>query len=324
MHKQIDDNLFEIHTPMMDDPRITIKSFVIWDKRDSLIIDTGYNLPESRTIFFKALKALELDLSRSRLVLTHLHPDHSGLAADLEERGCRIYFGRKESRYFERLNSPSYGKFVELKYRMYGLQWDSITAGDYPSLKYRTLNNFSYRTLNPGEIIKTDDYSLEVMALPGHTPGHIGLFDPRRKLLFSGDHVLEKITPNVDYWDSDFKVIRSYRKSLKIVTELNPSLTLTAHGENLKDLRGPAQTIRDRQDTRIAEILHLVRCGHETVRSIASHMGWVRKFKGWDNFPAKHKWMACNQIMAFVCYMNEEKMIHKEMRKGVLYFSPVE
>lgn len=324
MYKQIDDNLFEIHTPMLDDPRITVKSFVIRDEKHPLIIDTGYNDPESRRLFLNALRELEIDLSRARLVLTHLHPDHTGLAVDLEREGCSVYYGRKESRYFERLNSPGYGRFVELKYRMYGLQWDTVAPADYPSLKYRTANDFSYRTINPGESLDANEYSLEIIALPGHTPGHIGLYDGKRKRLFSGDHVLERITPNVDYWDSDFKVIRSYRKSLRAVMELNPSLTLTAHGDNLKELGGPAQTILDRQDARIAEIMQLVRGGHETVRAIASHMGWTRKFDGWDGFPAKHKWMACNQIMAFVSYMSERKLLRKEMRKGVLFFSPDE
>jgi glyoxylase-like metal-dependent hydrolase (beta-lactamase superfamily II) len=324
MYRKIEDSLFEIHTPMLDDPRITIKSFVIRDERHPLIIDTGYNDPGCRRIFVEALGKLEIDLSRARLVLTHLHPDHSGLAVDLERKGTTVYFGRKESRYFERLNSPGYGRFVELKYRMYGLQWDTVTPEDYPSLKYRTLNNFSYRTLNPGERLNADNYALEILALPGHTPGHLGLYDEKQNRLFSGDHVLEKITPNVDYWDSEFRVIRSYRKTLKAMMELNPALTLTAHGDNLKDLREPAQTILDRQDTRIAEILQLVRGGHETVRSIASHMGWVRKFGGWDNFPPKHKWMACNQIMAFVSYMSETKLLCREMRNGVLFFTAPE
>ena len=324
MHKQIEDNIFEIHTPMLDDFRITMKAFVIKDERSPLIIDTAFNIPGNSEILLSALDDLEIDLSRARLVLTHLHPDHSGLAGKLKRKGCRVFFGHKESLYFERLNSPGYPKFAELKHRLYGLHHDTITPEDYPSLKYKTLNDFSYTTLNPGEFLSAGEFRFEVMELAGHTPGQIGLYDRKKRLLFSGDHVLDGIAPNMDYWDSDFKVIRSYRNSLKNVLELNPALSLTGHGDNLKDV-GPATLwTLNRQEKRIAEILQLVHSGNETVREIASHMGWVRKFDGWNNFPSKQKWMACNQIMAFVTYMNEEKIINKEMREGVLYFTPAD
>lgn len=322
MYKQIKEDIYEIDTTIEGDSNGSLKSFVIRDSESSLIIDTSYFSTDCRKLYFEAINSIGIDLKKAKVVLTHLHSDHSGLASDLANLGAEIFLGYNESKYFLRLNSDEYIDFIKLKYKQFGLENDpGMSIEEYPERKYRTRNNFEYRTVCSGQKFKAASYDLEVIDLRGHTPGHIGLLDRNKNILFSGDHILEKITPNIDYWDPEFKFLKEHRKSLRETVELNPSFLFTSHGNNITDCSAPAAEIIKRQDLRLQEIEKLVDDGFSTVLELASNMGWVKKFDGWANFPEVHKWMAVNQVMAFLKYMTDEKILNQDSVDGVLHFT---
>ena len=118
-----------------------------------------------------ALQAAAAKLGRPivRIALTHAHGDHIGsldaLAAALP--GAEVLISARDARLLEKDKTPDPGEPADAKYR-----------GSYPGASAKPA-----RTLKPGERVG----SLEVVAAPGHTPGHVAFLDTRDRTLYCGD-----------------------------------------------------------------------------------------------------------------------------------------
>jgi glyoxylase-like metal-dependent hydrolase (beta-lactamase superfamily II) len=92
------------------------------------------------------------------------------------------------------------------------------------------------RPLEDGDSIRTRRLALQVLHLPGHTPGMACLWEPRERLLFSADHLLEKVSPNPiielgpDGEDGAWRPLVAYLASLERVRALDVALVLPGHG----------------------------------------------------------------------------------------------
>ena len=83
--------------------------------------------------------------------------------------------------------------------------------------------------LTGGETIETAIGDLQVIWTPGHSPGHICLYQPERRVLFSGDHILEHISPNIG-WQPDHDALGEFLSSLDRIAALQVDLVLPSHG----------------------------------------------------------------------------------------------
>jgi|YelNatPaOPRAMG01_1025707.scaffolds.fasta_scaffold56485_1 glyoxylase-like metal-dependent hydrolase (beta-lactamase superfamily II) len=72
---------------------------------------------------------------------------------------------------------------------------------------------------------------LIVIETPGHSPGHCCLYEPNKRILFSEDHLLKEITPNVSLWSEEVDVLNLYLTNLKRFTELEVKIVLPGHGD---------------------------------------------------------------------------------------------
>src|SRR5207237_889638 len=92
------------------------------------------------------------------------------------------------------------------------------------------------RTLHGGETIETASGSLQVVWTPGHSPGHICLYDAARRVLFSGDHILERISPNIG-WMPDHDALGEFLTSLDRIAVIDVDLILPSHGAPIRGHR---------------------------------------------------------------------------------------
>ncbi|NIN35358.1 MAG: MBL fold metallo-hydrolase, partial [Gammaproteobacteria bacterium] len=77
-------------------------------------------------------------------------------------------------------------------------------------------------TLRDREIISVDPFRLQVIWTPGHSPGHICLYEQTHKILFAGDHILPIITPNISLQpQSHSNPLGDFLNSLKKVKQLD-------------------------------------------------------------------------------------------------------
>lgn len=109
------------------------------------------------------------------------------------------------------------------------------------------------RALLPGVVVQTDLGSFSVHETPGHAPSHVCLFGAERRLLFSGDHLLGRISLFYDYgWTPD--PAGEFLHSLDVVDGLDARLCLSGHGKPFTDVRAHIEANRALVRERLAAI----------------------------------------------------------------------
>jgi glyoxylase-like metal-dependent hydrolase (beta-lactamase superfamily II) len=222
-----------------------------------VLVDTGMHLPGSMAQLERAMEQVNLRVELVQLVVaTHAHSDHWGQAAPIRDRaGCEFWmhpnhehatrsFGDREAALARRLEVGRQSGVSEQALRAYAER-----AKDFPSGVAEVIE--PDRPLVPGVEIDTDLGTWQVYETPGHAPSHVCLFQPERRLMISGDHLLGRISIFYDYgWTPD--PAGEFLNSLSVVDALDARLCLSGHGKPFVDAHGHVEgnrkLIRERID----------------------------------------------------------------------------
>jgi len=163
-------------------------------------IDTGMKTPEAFVGLKRKLDYLGLDFNAfTQIVITHFHGDHWGQASRIHELGgAQIVMGSIERDTLGIVQaSPSDER--EKPFQHHGLPPEQAKqhAEGLAYLKSLSIPFEAAILIDSGHTFLAKHRRLEAFVTPGHTPGHVCLFLPEEKLMFSGDHILQKLTPNI-------------------------------------------------------------------------------------------------------------------------------
>jgi glyoxylase-like metal-dependent hydrolase (beta-lactamase superfamily II) len=236
-----------------------IASYLVEDQDGWTIIDPGFDYPPAREAWETEPAKIGLDLDRDvrRIVVTHLHPDHIGLARWLEVRsGAPAYMLEGEIANARHVWDPARGSddFVRFLTR-YGMDPETAeaTAGT-TRLSVRLPERLI--PLRQGNSIELGDSKARVMHTPGHSDFHFVLHDEQRRLLFAGDHLLLHITPNIGLWTyTAAHPLRRYLDSLRGLRGLDVDLVFPGHGPLFHDLAGRIDELIRHHEERLA-VMH--------------------------------------------------------------------
>ncbi|MFC1825157.1 MBL fold metallo-hydrolase, partial [Thermodesulfobacteriota bacterium] len=185
------------------------------------MIDTGMNREECLDPMISSLKELEVDLNKTDFFITHLHADHLGLVGELSTESSTIYFNRVEAPIVNMEKDEAEKRFGEM-FKFYvsnGFPPEELKKAfaDHPGQRYRQKGPQVFSLLKEGDTIDIGDYSFRCIETPGHSPGHMCLYEAEKKILVSGDHILFDITPNITCWPELGNALKSYLASLEKV-----------------------------------------------------------------------------------------------------------
>ncbi|HVJ48675.1 MBL fold metallo-hydrolase [Desulfitobacterium sp.] len=197
-----------------------IHSYIVLSDQRNLIIDTGLNTEQGRAAIIQGIRELNVDLSKTDLMLTHMHPDHVGMASFLQEQGAAVYMSQVDGELINPVYSRTSKTPAAKLYEVLSAEKDFIPALDDEFGDNSTANVVFY-PVREGNTICVGDYVFEIIATPGHTPGHIGLYEKKHKLFFCGDHILEHINPSVMFWSYEQDMLGMYMNSLEKVRALD-------------------------------------------------------------------------------------------------------
>ena len=208
-----------------------------------VLIDTGMYDDGSMAQLERALHQVKLDLAdASLLAITHAHSDHWGQAAPIVERaGCEMWMHPNHGAQFANLADPDRALTRRMEVaRHSGVPDGALTeyvkrAKDMPSGIAAAIE--PSRSLVDGVTIETDLGRWDVIETPGHTPSHVCFYQPERRLLISGDHLLGRISLYFDYGQSEDPV-GEYLASLAKVEGVRARLALSGHGKPFLDVPG--------------------------------------------------------------------------------------
>ena len=325
MAQQMAEGLWRLEVPLVGNPLKTLNSYLFTGERN-LLVDTGFRQQPCREALERQLAELQVDLGRTDLFLTHLHSDHTGLAPELVRPGCRVYIGSVDGR---RLVDSSRGTSWQSMYREYvknGFSredmetlWDSNPAKVSAPLPWD-----GYTFVEDGAVLHYGDYSLSCLLTPGHTPGHMCLYDPDRRIFLSGDHVLFHITPNICRWSGVADSLGDYLQSLDRVRDLPVELLLPAHRQETGALRGRVEELRAHHVRRLEEALRVVRqMPGLTAWQIAGHMAWSIRCRSWEDFPLTQKFFAVGEALAHLDYLEVRGQIRRREHQGVIIYDAI-
>ncbi|MDH4612370.1 MBL fold metallo-hydrolase [Pseudomonas sp. BN102] len=206
------------------------------------LVDTGLCNEDSVSLWERLLAGPLAGGSLTRVLATHLHPDHIGMAGWLSRRtGCRLWMTRLEYLQCRMLAGDSGRAAPDEAVSFYHRAgWDDQALAVYCQ-RFGSFSRMisplpdSYRRIREGELVRIGEYDWEVVVGTGHSPEHACLYDARRKLLISGDQVLPRISSNVSvhFTEPDADPLGDWLHSLGKLRRRVPDdvLVLPSHNE---------------------------------------------------------------------------------------------
>ncbi|MDR3567777.1 MAG: MBL fold metallo-hydrolase [Syntrophobacteraceae bacterium] len=313
-------NLYRIEIPLPGSPLGRVNSYVVKDAKRNLIIDTGLNRKECLEAMLAGLDEIGVELKRSDFYITHLHADHFALARFLSDDNTKVYMNEPDKTYIENWTS---WEPVEKFYRLNGFPSDEVDAAirNHPGEKYGSDRIPVMSAVKDGDIISCGGFDFTAVATPGHTPGHMCLYEPAKKFLLSGDHILIDITPNIGCWMDGIDPLRLYLESLEKVYAMQVELVLPGHRRLVTDCKGRITELRRHHLERLAEVLAILESGPQTGYQTASRMSWDIDCSSWADFPVPQKWFATSEAIAHLRYLEEEGKIVRSEHNGCRFYS---
>src|SRR4030042_3138737 len=171
-------------------------AYLIEGSNGNLLIDTGFDTPEAFAALRDSLRFSGFGFKDiTQIVITHIHPDHYGLANKLKQMsGATVAFTDIEEKF---INSRYVKTHVLLKKVKDLFESNGVPKGDLSQLSEAALAAKQFVgvvspdvRLKDGDKISVGSSEFKVLLTPGHSPGPICLYEPKRKLFFSGDHIL--------------------------------------------------------------------------------------------------------------------------------------
>ena len=172
----------------------------------------------------------------------------------------------------------------------------------------------------PNSYGRQGGYKLKCILTPGHTPGHMCLYDSEKKILFCGDHILGTITPNICIEISTENPLNDYLESLKKVEKLDVKLLLTAHGTPVDNMYARIRELYKHHEDRLKEVINILSDEEKTAYMVARDMTWEIDCKNWEDFPSPQKWFATGEAIAHLQYLYFLGKIKRMEKNGIYYY----
>lgn len=303
--------------------------YVVEGNEGNILIDTGWDSPESLAAFIKGLEWERLKLRDiKQIVVTHIHPDHYGLAGKLRELcGAKIAMHRVEAglinlRY---LNFEELIKKVKVELTSYGIPEEELSELAEASLWMREFVSPESPevVLDEGDEISNGSFNFEVWHTPGHSPGHICLYEPTKRWLFCGDLVLHDVFPYVGlHPQSGDNPLGDYLNSLKKVEKSVINFVFPGHGAVFNGLKFIIAGIMQHYEQRQNEIIRVLNGNLKSIYQIATELSWRAEIGGvaLQELPIWDKRMAIRKIAAHIRLLTLQDRIGKVDRDGVSLF----
>ena len=222
----------------------------LWAIRDGeqwAIVDTGIQTSDTATAWRQVLAGPLENRGLSRVMVTHMHPDHVGMAGWLIRKSdCSLWMTRLEYLNCRVLVADTGREAPDDGVRFYrragwgddAIEYYRTRFGGFGKSTYKLPDSF--RRLRDGESLTIGEHQWRVVVGNGHSPEHACFYCPDLKLLISGDQVLPRISSNVSVFptEPDADPLGDWMSSLARIKREVPDdvLVLPAHNEPFRGL----------------------------------------------------------------------------------------
>jgi len=321
MIREVFSNIFQIKVQLPYSPLGHLNSYLIRSEDENLLIDTGLNFPQTFQSLCEGIsKAGVKPKELTEILLTHFHVDHVGLIPRFKEASKDIkllihhvemelskLMSREFEDYKENMENflKAHGAPSSIAINLQRFHPAFFTPQAYQEIAEEAL------PLEDGQMITVGDYNFQVLWTPGHSPGHICLYEPSLKILISGDHLLPTITPHIAQFMENMDPLTDYLNSLERIEKLDVEVVLPAHEETFTNHRERIKQLKDHHNQRLMEILDGLEAGSLTAYTLASKVYWNVNYKSWDNFPPFQKHLALGETVAHLNLLEQKGLVKR-------------
>ena len=321
--------IYQLQIPIPDNPLGHTNVYLVKGADRHLLIDAGYGNMEALQALNDQLTEIGVDLRDiSQIIATHAHFDHYGLADRLRQLSrakIALHYLDKD------LLTPKHTSMEEfLRQTERWFHINGVPSGEFTTspTAFGKTGNFPAPTLPDidllnGEEIGIANYTFRVIWTPGHSPGHICLYEPNHKLLFAGDHVLPVITPNVSLQpQSSANPLGDFINSLKKVKQLEVNLVLPAHEHIFTDLSTRVDEIIVHHEQRNSEVLEAIGSGQKTAYQISQHIIWMPELGGvhYRDMALMDKRLAIAETLSHLEAMRVDGRVVQVSQDSIIYY----
>lgn len=328
--EQIRPDLWSVPVPMPDNPLRYVLVYLLGVPDGVVLIDAGWNTDDAWAALTAGLRTAGFGLTDVRGVLvTHVHPDHYGLAGRVQEAsGAWVALHVEDEKLLrDRYDEPGIEGLVDLT-RVHllrcGVPLDAVDELSTASMGIRDLIRRAQVDVlfSDGDDIGLGNWNLNAVWTPGHSPGHLCFFDPNRGVLFSGDHVLPRISPAVTVHPQQRpNPLADFMAALAMVAQLPVDEVLPAHEYRFRGLPARVEGLLRLHETRLGEVLSAVqRQPGVTAWDIAQQLTWARP---WHTIPPFLRRSAAGETLAHLLVGQERGLVEpSEDPSSTQYWSP--
>ncbi|WP_067724857.1 MBL fold metallo-hydrolase [Oceanobacillus damuensis] len=245
-----------------------VNCYLIKGESGYTVIDTGTYANESIDLWETVL---ESGVLVEKVVLTHTHQDHIGLARWFQESiGVPVFTSKLG--YMEMLKARNFKNKKE--------KLDSLIKRHGGTGIPKRLDNdaFIYDFEPDGFFEENDNIQLgndfyEVIWVPGHAPDQYIFYQRDKKILIVGDHILKDISPVIGLWlGEESNLLKEYYDSLEKMTQFPAVIALPGHGPEITNLEARVQDIKDKHDYRLEQILEHITDQGKTANELSKEI----------------------------------------------------
>lgn len=308
-------------------PFFEVNVFILKEGNEFALIDSGLYSEENFKILEKEVNDFCGGWDKiSFIILTHGHPDHYGNLLFIKERA------KRQIPVF--IHSQDKDRVVELpkeeRQRAAEFAKEFLSKNGVPDDKHKIVENqaksyFSRRYhLEEKEVFPIDlspdniylgSRKLNFIHTPGHTPGHIIVYDEKDGLVFAGDHIFSKGFPVPLLFFSKaeerFKNLPSWLASLKVFENLDVSLVMPGHLESLSDVKTVVQKMFSRVEKMKKKVLEIISGEEITIYELGNKL--------YPNLPDEFWSFKFSEALGYIDILEMENLVEKVEKNGKIY-----
>jgi glyoxylase-like metal-dependent hydrolase (beta-lactamase superfamily II) len=299
---QVRPGLWSIPVPIPNNSLRYVLVYALESDAGPYIVDAGWDTDEAFSSLSSGLALAGFALKDVQGVLvTHIHPDHYGLAGRVREAsGAWVALHPADAALLhDRYDEPDdLVSRVGALLRLWGAPEDEVISLERASLPVLPFVSAGKPDIlfDDGDRPQVPGWDLTAIWTPGHSPGHLCFYEGRQRLMLTGDHVLPRITPNIPYHpQAGDDPLGNYLESLDKVAAYRTDEVLPAHEHRFVGLSSRVDQLKAHHEARFREVIEAIGDGVTTAWDIAARMHWSRP---WDRIEGFMRRAAVGETMA--------------------------
>ena len=320
--------VYRIPLPLPQDGLRSVNVYALASDDGLVLIDSGWAITEARQALDAALAALGAGVGDvRRFLVTHLHRDHYAMAVAVRrEFGTTVSLGEGEEPAVRVLSAPGHRPMSE--------HWQSLIRCGAGEIVEALRPRVDLMAHDPADWAAPDDWlaggkdvvlptrTLQVVATPGHTRGHVVFVDGDAQLMFAGDHVLPSITPSIGFEAVAAQLpLGDYLDSLRLVRSLPDQRLLPAHGPVSPSVHARVDELLHHHAQRLDHGWRVVRDAM-TAYEVARQLTWTRRERAFADLDPFNQMLAVGETAAHLDLLVAQGRLTATDAEGVRYYHP--